>query len=371
MDCQDYIAESVERKRKRQIVLNRRHQKDVAGSGFAYRLRGWQPWQAVFRLAAARQCGQKIFQITCRVQPVDLCGLNQRIDHCADLRAKRRIAEQPVLSPNGKRSYRTLCAVVGQFQPSVAENVHQPALLPQGIAKRCAIETLWHRIFLVFILRPPKEFSGNWLGSLFPLRISLFRRKRLPQKLRLQRKQSVAEIESGLRRGAAAQLFGQAPQRIRKFSPHMRPAANAAYRFGQTAMICLIPIRMQISRKALQEPACADASSARLVIIKHNRPQRIAGGSVEPYIAALPCLPLRLPQHHERRLIRMQDLVCKKLFVQCVIYRQEPAFSGGKNPVGHGLPGNGQTEPAQLLLLPVKRERKHIFAMHDLRQQTG
>ena len=352
-EISDDFAKTIFDISKRQIVLNRRHQNDVAGSGFAYRLRGWQPWQAVFRLAAARQCGQKIFQITCRVQPVDLCGLNQRIDHCADLRAKRRIAEQPVLSPNGKRSYRTLCAVVGQFQPSVAENVHQPALLPQGIAKRCAIETLWHRIFLVFILRPPKEFSGNWLGSLFPLRISLFRRKRLPQKLRLQRKQSVAEIESGLRRGAAAQLFGQAPQRIRKFSPHMRPAANAAYRFGQTAMICLIPIRMQISRKALQEPACADASSARLVIIKHNRPQSIAGCPVEPYIAALPCLTPRLPQHHERRLICMQDLVCKKLLVQCVIYRQEPAFSGGKNPVGHGLPGNGQTKPVQLLLLQL------------------
>ena len=29
------------------------------------------------------------------------------------------------------------------------------------------------------------------------------------------------------------------------------------------------------------------------------------------------------------------------------------------------------TEPAQLLLLPVKRQRKHIFAVHDLRQQTG
>ena len=151
----------------------------------------------------------------------------------------------------------------------------------------------------------------------------------------------------------------------------MRPAANAAYRFGQTAMICLIPIRMQISRKALQEPACADASSARLVIIKYNRPQSIAGCPVEPYIAALPCLPLRLPQHHERRLIRMQDLVCKKLLVQRVIYRQEPAFSGGKNPVGHGLPGNGQTKPVQLLLLPVKRKRKHIFAVHDLRQQAG
>ena len=61
---------------KRQIVLNRRHQKDVAGSGFAYRLYDWQPWQAIFRLAAARQCGQKKFQIACRVQPVDLCGLN-------------------------------------------------------------------------------------------------------------------------------------------------------------------------------------------------------------------------------------------------------------------------------------------------------
>ena len=149
MDCQDYITESVERKRKRQIVLNRRHQKDVAGSGFAYRLRGWQPWQAVFRLAAARQCGQKIFQITCRVQPVDLCGLNQRIDHCADLRAKRRIAEQPVLSPNGKWPNRALCTVVGQLQPSVAGNVHQPALLPQGISRSmrakgsaCALQSM-------------------------------------------------------------------------------------------------------------------------------------------------------------------------------------------------------------------------------------
>ena len=325
---------------KRQIVLNRRHQKDVAGSGFAYRLRGWQPWQAVFRLAAARQCGQKIFQITCRVQPVDLCGLNQRIDHCADLCAKRRIAEQPVLSPNGKRTYRALCAVVGQLQPSVAENVHQPALLPQGIAKRCAIETLWHRIFLIFRLRPPKEFLGNWLGLLLPLRISLFRRKRLLGKLCLQRKQSVAEIKSDLRRRAAAQLFGKAFQRIRKFSPHMRPAADAAYRFWQTAMICLVPIRMQVARKALQEPACADTGSARLVIIKHNRPQSIAGCPIKPYIAALPCLPLRFPQHHERRFICMQDLVCKKLLVQRVIYRQEPAFSGRKDPVGHGLLGN-------------------------------
>ena len=165
--------------RKRQIVLNRRHQKDVAGSGFAYRLHGWQPRKASFRLVAARQCGQQILEVLCRVQPVGLCGLNQRIDHRTDLRAKRCIAEQPVLSANGKRSDRTFRTVVGQLQPSVAENVHQPALLPQGIAKRCAIETLWHRIFLVFILRPPKEFSGNWLGSLFPPRISLFRRKRL------------------------------------------------------------------------------------------------------------------------------------------------------------------------------------------------
>ena len=30
--------------RKRQIVLNRRYQKDIAGSVFAYRLHGWQPW---------------------------------------------------------------------------------------------------------------------------------------------------------------------------------------------------------------------------------------------------------------------------------------------------------------------------------------
>ena len=151
----------------------------------------------------------------------------------------------------------------------------------------------------------------------------------------------------------------------------MRPAADAAYRFWQTAMICLVPIRMQVTRKALQETARADAGSARLVIIKHNRPQCIAGGSVEPNIAALPCLTLRLPQHHERRFIRMQDLVCKKLLVQRVIYRQEPALSGSKDPVGHGLPGNGQTEPAQLLLLSVKRERKYIFAVHDLRQQTS
>ena len=164
---------------KRQIVLNRRYQKDIAGSGFTYCLHGWQPWEAIFRLAAARQFGQKIFQIACRIQSIGLCGLNQRIDHRADLRAKRRIAEQPVLSPNGKRSYRALRAVVRQLQPSVAENVHQPALLPQGIAKRCAIETLWHRIFLIFILRPSKKFSGNWLRSLLPLRISLFRRKRL------------------------------------------------------------------------------------------------------------------------------------------------------------------------------------------------
>ena len=76
-----------------------------------------------------------IFQIACRVQSVGLCGLDQRIDHCADLRAKRRIAEQPVLSPNGKRTYRALCAVVGQLQPSAAGNVHQPALLPQGISR--------------------------------------------------------------------------------------------------------------------------------------------------------------------------------------------------------------------------------------------
>ena len=176
-DCQDYITESVERKRKRQIVVNQRQRKAVTGSGFAYCLHGRQPWKAISRQAAARQCGQAILQIACRVQPVDLCGLNQRIDHCADLRAKRRIAEQPVLSPNGKRPYRTLCAVVGQLQPSVAENVHQPALLPQGITKRCAIETLWHRIFLIFRLRPPKKFLVNWLGLLLPLRISLFRRK--------------------------------------------------------------------------------------------------------------------------------------------------------------------------------------------------
>ena len=134
---------------KRQIVVNRRQRKAAIGSGFAYRLPGWQPWQTSFRPAAARQCGQKIFQITCRVQSIGLCGLNQRIDHRADLRAKRRIAEQPVLSPNGKRSYRTLCAVVGQLQPSAAENVHQPALLPQGISRSmrakgsaCALQSM-------------------------------------------------------------------------------------------------------------------------------------------------------------------------------------------------------------------------------------
>ena len=173
MDCQDYITESVERKRKRQIVVNQRQRKAVTGSGFAY----WQPWKAISRLAAARQCGQEIFQIACRIQSIGLYGLNQRIDHRADLCAKRRIAEQAVLLPNGKRPNRALCAIVGQLQPSAAENVHQPALLPQGITKRCAMETLWHRIFLIFRLRPPKKFLGNWLGLLLPLRISLFRRK--------------------------------------------------------------------------------------------------------------------------------------------------------------------------------------------------
>ena len=77
--------------------MNQRQRKAVTGSGFAYCPHGWQPWKAISRQAAARQCGQKIFQITCRVQSIGLCGLNQRIDHRADLRAKRRIAEQPVL----------------------------------------------------------------------------------------------------------------------------------------------------------------------------------------------------------------------------------------------------------------------------------
>ena len=149
MDCQDYITESVERKRKRQIVVNQRQRKAVTGSGFAYCLHGWQPWKAISRQAAARQCGQEILQIACRVQSVGLCGLDQRIDHRADLRAKRRIAEQPVLSPNGKRPNRALCAVVGQLQPSAAENVHQPALLPQGISRSthakgsaCALQSM-------------------------------------------------------------------------------------------------------------------------------------------------------------------------------------------------------------------------------------
>ena len=100
-------------------------------------------------------------------------------------------------------------------------------------------------------------------------------------------------------------------------------------------------------------------------------PKALAAKTLSPAQTVCYRNPVRFPQHHERRFICMQDLICKKLFVQCVIYRQEPALSGIKNPVGHGLPGNGQTEPAQLLLLPVKRERKHIFAMHDLRQQTG
>ena len=96
----------------------------------------------------------------------------------------------------------------------------------------------------------------------------------------------------------------------------------------------------------------------------------VAGRTVKPYTAALPCRPPRFPQYHERRLIRMQDPVCKKLLVQRMIYRQQSTFSGSKDPIGHGLPGNGQTEPAQLLFLSVKRERKYIFTVHDLRKKT-
>ena len=212
------------------------------------------------------------------VQPVDLCGLNQRIDHCADLRAKRHIAEQPVLfrpMANG-RTERSARLLDSSSRPS-QKNVHQPALLPSGHKLRCAIETLWHRISLVFILRPLKNSPAIGSDFCFPLRISLFRRKRLLRKLCLQCKQSVTEIESGLCRGAAAQLFGKAFQRIRKFSPHMRPAADAAYRFGQTVMICLIPIRMQYPEKPLQETGLRRHRLCSAGNHKAQPPQSIAG----------------------------------------------------------------------------------------------
>ena len=73
---------------KHQIVVNQWQRRAVAGSGFTYRLHGWQPWKAISRQAAARQCGQNILQIAFRVQSIGLCGFNQRIDHRADLRAQ-------------------------------------------------------------------------------------------------------------------------------------------------------------------------------------------------------------------------------------------------------------------------------------------
>ena len=166
-------------------------------------------------------------------------------------------------------------------------------------------------------------------------------------------KQLITEVQPGLCRGSVPQLFGQAFQRIGEFPPHMGPAARHCNLRRQLAVVRAISIGMQKSREAFQKPAGTLSRPAGLVIVQNHRPFGVPRGSVHPHIAFLLCLPSRLPQHHQRGLVGMEDLVGQQLPAEYLEEIRKPPFIGRDDPVGHGLPGNGHTQPGQFLLLPV------------------
>ena len=102
------------------------------------------------------------------------------------------------------------------------------------------------------------------------------------------------------------------------------------------------------------------------MIVEDDGPFRVARGAVYPYIA----LFLVLTQHPQSRFIRMQDLAAQQFSVQGLDERRKIVLMYKNHPVCHSLAGNGHSTARQFLFLPVERQSKCVFTVHDMGQQA-
>jgi hypothetical protein len=97
----------------------------------------------------------------------------------------------------------------------------------------------------------------------------------------------------------------------------------------------------------------------------------VSGSIVDPHIALLTGFPARFPQYHQGCLVRVEDLVGQQLLPECLHKIGEPSLIGRNDPVCHRLPGDGDVQPGQFLLLPVQGQGQYILVVKDMGQPTG
>ena len=242
--------------------------------------------------------------------------------------------KQPILPSQGRWPDRTLRPVVGQLQPPIQKNVHQPAFLPDSISQRRAKHALWHGVLLVFCFRPDEEGLCRRLGSLQPGLKSLAERKTPFFVVLLKRESLVAEPQSRLPQRSVPHFFWQAFECVCKLPAHMRSA----------------------SRHVIPGPG-------GLVVVQHDRPWRIPRSPVNQHVALLPGFPSWLLQYHQCGLVRMQNRICKQFPPQKLKELSKPKLVRRDHPIGHCLPGYRHSQPLKFLLLPVEGQGQHIFAV--------
>lgn len=87
------------------------------------------------------------------------------------------------------------------------------------------------------------------------------------------------------------------------------------------AVVAGVSIRAQILLEAVQECFRMAGTPPRLVVKQHDGPAGITTCAVQPHIAVAPDCFVRLMEHLQCGLIRVEDLPLQQIFVQLVIHR--------------------------------------------------
>ena len=105
---------------------------------------------------------QKVSEVWERAQAVGLGGLHDGVNGRAGIGAFWCVGEQPVLPSHREGAHSPFRPVVGQLQPPVQKDVHQPAFLVHGVGQRRAI-LFGTGFFLYSALAQAKNFSATGL----------------------------------------------------------------------------------------------------------------------------------------------------------------------------------------------------------------
>ena len=148
----------------------------------------------------------------------------------------------------------------------------------------------------------------------------------------------------------------------------MRPTAHVPdARLAARPQVALIPIGLHVALVVADDVGRHPCGPTRLIPVDHHRRRRRPAAG-HPYVAARRVGASRLVEHLHGRFVDLQDRSAAQLVVQRC--QQRPTGAGDRqHPVGHRAPRHRHSQPRELLLLPVQRQRVAELRRGDERQQ--